>query len=235
MNNLRSILERIRKKGLRSSARIFRERYVFYHWELLTFDRSLQDPVHCPINPARWPAADVDHALLPAFEKHFPGKSRTLGHLLDKGCKGFAHLDNEGHVIAHLWVNERDYYDDQLYRAWVPVPPGCIYQFAGECAPPYRGSGLTMLLQKRVWEIFRDKGYTQVRSIANTNNEPAVKLHVRMGFEETGESLHLYCLFRCLHFRRRVPYHEPRYLHFRKPVRTPRSNRTWSSARSETT
>lgn len=52
--------------------------------------------------------------------------------------------------------------------------------------------------------------------MVNVRNEAALKMHMRMGFTEVGESIHVYCLLRCLHFHRRVPYHQPRLLHLRK-------------------
>ena len=76
--------------------------------------------------------------------------------LLDKGNRGSAHLDPDGNVMMMVWVSERDYYDDQLYRCWMRMPPGCLYQFAGECAPPFRGSGVVILAQKMLWDEYRE-------------------------------------------------------------------------------
>ena len=115
-----------------------------------------------------------------------------------------------------VWISERDYYDDQLYRCWMRIPPGCLYQFAGECAVPYRGSGVVILAQKLLWDEYRERGFKATRALVNVRNEPALKMHMRLGFQEVGESLHVYCLLRCLHFHRRRPYHQTRLHHLRR-------------------
>ena len=144
MSRLTGLLARIRRKGLRGSLRVLRERFFYYHWELLTLERSLALPVPCPINPGRWPQVPITRELLPAFDKYFKAQLPAIRGLLDKGSRGSAHLDEDGNVMMMVWISERDYYDDQLYRCWMRIPPGCLYQFAGECAVPYRGSGVVI-------------------------------------------------------------------------------------------
>lgn len=216
MSRLSTLLEKIHRKGLRGSWRVLRERYFYYHWELLTMERSLALPVPCPISQARWPQVRISHALLPAFEKYFGAQLPAIRGLLDKGCHGNAHLDEHGDVMIMVWVNERDYYDDQLYRCWIRIPPGCIYQFAGECAVPYRGTGVVVLAQKLIWDEYRERGFKATRAVVNVRNDAALKMHVRMGFQEVGESIHVYGVLRLLRFHRRTPYHLPRLQHLRK-------------------
>src|SRR5690606_17249551 len=74
--------------------------------------------------------------------RYFPAYLPTVTDLLKReGVTGFAHLDREGHAACMVWVSDRDYYDNHLYRCWVRVPHECIYQFAGEVAQPYRARG----------------------------------------------------------------------------------------------
>ncbi len=231
MSRLSALLEKIRRKGLRDSLRVLRERYFYYHWELLSVERSLALPVPCPVTTRRWPQVPIDRALLPAFEKYFSAQLPAIRGLLDKGCRGNAHLDADGNVMLMIWINERDYYDDQLYRCWIRIPPGCIYQFAGECALPYRGTGVVVLAQKLIWEHYRERGFKATRAVVNVRNEAALKMHMRMGFTEVGESIHVYCLLRCLHFHRRVPYHQPRLLHLRKSRSTAQAGTSTDTGR----
>jgi L-amino acid N-acyltransferase YncA len=199
---------------------VFCERYFYYHWELVTVERPLDLPVRCPISPNRWPQVHVTPDLLPAFEKYFSEQLPAIRGLLEKGCRGYAHIEEDGNVIVMMWVNEGDYYDDQLYRCWIHVPEKCMYIFAGECAKPFRSSGITVLIQKLAWSEYLARGYKTSRAIVNMHNQPALKYHVRLGYEEVGESIHVYCLFRCLHFHRRETYTQPRLLHLRKQLKT---------------
>lgn len=216
MSRLSVLLHKIRRKGLRDSFRVFRERYLYCHWELLTLERSLAQPLYCPIKPERWPQVKITHDLLPAFEKHFRSQIPAISGLLDKGCSGYAHLDEEGAVMMMAWIHERDYYDDQLYRCWIRIPAGAIYQFAGECAAPYRGTGAVLLLQKILWADYRARGFKLTRAIVDARNNPALKMHIRIGFEEVGEATHVYRVLRVLHFHRYTTYQQPRLLHLRK-------------------
>lgn len=216
MNGLIRLFEKIRRKGLSGSLRVFCERYFYYHWQLVTVERPLDMPVRTYLSPNRWPRVPVSLDLLPAFEKYFSKQLPAIRELIDKGCRGNVHLDDAGNVMLMIWVNEGDYYDDQLYRCWIRVPENCIYQFAGECAEPFRGSGIAALAQKLTWDDYRARGFKNTRAVVNLRNIPALKIHVRLGFEEVGESIHVYCLFRCLHFHRREFYKQPRLLHLRK-------------------
>jgi hypothetical protein len=216
MNRLSTLIKKIRNKGLHGSLRVLCERYFYYHWELLTLERPLALPVPCPIREERWPQVKITHELLPAFDKHFAAQLPAIRGLLSKDCNGYAHLDERGNVMMMVWVNEHDYYDDQLYRCWIRIPPDCIYQFAGECAAPYRGTGVVLLAQKMIWNEYQERGFKATRAVVNVRNDAALKMHVRLGFEEVGESTHVYCLLRLLHFHRHTSYHLPRLLHLRK-------------------
>ena len=220
MSGLTNLIAKIRRKGLRGSLRVICERYFYYHWELVTVERPLAMPIRCHISPSRWPQVRITSVLLPAFEKYYPEHLPAIRGLLDKGCHGSAHLDEDGNVIAMIWINERDYYDDQLYRCWINLPENCIYQFAGECAQPVRGAGIAVLAQKLIWDEYLARGYKSTRAVVNMRNLPALQMHTRTGFEEVGESIHIYCLFRRLHFHRRETYTQPRLLHLRKKLQT---------------
>lgn len=219
MSKVLAFFGKLRRKGLRSSLRLLCERTLYYHWELLTLERSLDESfLPKDFKQGRWRSVKITTALLPGFSRYFAPQLPAIRGLLAKGCSGNAHLDDDGNVIMMLWVNESDYYDDQLYRAWFRIPPNCIYQFFVECAVPYRGSGLALLAQSEMWDEYRGRGFDKVRSVVNTRNEISLKMHVRGSYQEVGESVHVYCLFRCLHFNRLQRYTEPRLEHLRKPA-----------------
>lgn len=208
----RQMWGKLRRKGLRGSLRVLRERYLYRHWELLMLERDLAEPVRVPSRlAASWPAIILTADQLPVLQRYFAGYLPTVRDLLGReGMTGFAHLDREGQAACMALVSDRDYFDHHLYRCWVRLPVGCIYQFAGEVAVPYRTRGLPLLALARIWEHYRALGYQRTRALVNTNNRPALAMHARLGFRELGESVHTYCLLRCLHFSRNARYSDRR-------------------------
>lgn len=217
---INELLTRVRKKGVRDSLRVLRERYVYYHWELLTLERQLSLPAPNRPRAERWPAVTIDHEVLPRLETYFSRYLPTIRDLLNRdGVRGNAHLDEHGDAVCIVWVSEGDYYDSHLYRCWVRLPPGCIYQFAGEVAPAYERVGIPILAVRLLWEEYLARGFHSTRALVDTRNQVALSTHVGIGFREVGESVHVYCLFRCLHFSRRQSYSEPRLTHLQRPAR----------------
>jgi len=216
-----SLIDKIRQKGLRACLRILYKRYIYRHWELLTLERRLDLPTpERASSNHRTLITHIDHSHLPRFDQHFSHYRIALSRLLDQGLYGTICCDEQGNAIGMMWVSERDYYDDQLYHCWVRLPPDCIYQFAGELAKPYRGSGLALSLQRAVWQQYQQRGFQRTRALVDTRNHTALQMHIRLGFEEIGETVHVYRLFGFLHYNRTAPYHQPRLLHLhrKKPL-----------------
>lgn len=217
---MRELLARVRKRGLRGSLHLLRERCVYYHWELLTLERDLSPPAINRPRAERWPAVVIDSPVLPRLEKYFSRYLPTIRDLLNRdGVRGSAYLDENGDAVGIAWVSEHDYYDSHLYRCWIRLPPGCIYQFALEVAPAYQRIGIPILAARLLWAEYRARGFHLTRALVNTRNQVALSTHMGVGFREVGESVHVYCLFGCLHFSRRQSYSEPRLAHLQKPTR----------------
>lgn len=212
----RSLLEKIRRKGLIGSARLLWARCIYRHDELIWMERALdlQAPRFPRHNP--WRKEPITDALLPAFDRYFSLYKPGLPALIHSDSHGEAFLDAEGEVIGMAWFRSSDYYDDQTYHCWLRLPPGRIYQFAGEVAPPYRGTGMPVLLQRERWKAFLEEGFSHTRAVVNMNNKPALQMHVKLGFEEVGESIHLYRLFGGLNFHSFRYYDGKRLQHLRR-------------------
>lgn len=211
-----SLFDKIRRKGLFGSARLLWARYVYRHDELIWMERALDLPApHFP-RQSPWRKERITEALLPAFDRYFSRYKPGLLALIRSDSLGEAYIDKEGQVIGMAWFRRNDYYDDQTYHCWLRLPPGRIYQFAGEVALPYRGSGMAVLLQRDRWKAFLDEGFTHTRSVVNMNNQPALKMHVKLGFEEVGQSVHTYRLFNWLNFHRYGSYDGERLQHLRR-------------------
>jgi len=216
MMQLPSLFDKIRRKGLLGSLRLLWARCVYRHDELIWMERALDLPApHFP-RQSPWRKITITETLLPAFDRHFARYKPGLVSLIRSGSVGEAYLDDNGHVIGMAWFRRNDYYDDQTYHCWLRLPPGRIYQFAGEVAQPYRGTVMAVLLQREPWKKFLAEGFSHTRSVVNISNQPALKMHVKLGFYEIGESIHVYCLFNCLNFHRYSRYEGRRLQHLRK-------------------
>ncbi|AHL77387.1 hypothetical protein CH92_20805 [Stutzerimonas stutzeri] len=211
-----TLLGKIRRKGLIGSARLLWARYVYRHDELIWMERALDLPAPRYPRQSSWRKERITEALLPAFDRYFAAYTSGLLSLIRSDSLGEAYLDADGQVIGMAWFSRSDYYDDQTYHCWLRLPPGRIYQFAGEVAQPYRGTGMAVLLQRDPWQAFLAEGFSHTRAVVNMNNQPALKMHVKLGFEEVGESIHTYCLFNCLNFHRYARYDGKRLQHIRK-------------------
>jgi RimJ/RimL family protein N-acetyltransferase len=211
---------KIKRKGWRGALRVFCERFIYRHLELLTLERSLEAPLTKRLKVYRWEHVRINDATLPKLKKYFAHYLPAVHKLLAKeGVRGDAFADENGDAIGMVWMTNRDYYEP-LYHCWIRLPAGCMYQFAGEVAEPYRNTGIPLRFMRALCEEANDElGCHTVRSLVEARNRPAVAMHLRLGFREIGEVTHVYTLFRFLHLTRARTYHEPRLFSPRKPDR----------------
>ncbi|MDR0735654.1 MAG: hypothetical protein LBF51_02275 [Zoogloeaceae bacterium] len=220
MRPLAELLGKIRRKGWRGTLRVLCQRFIYRCQELLTVERSLEAPLSKRLKAYRWEHVRIDEETLPKLEKHFAHYLPAARKLLAKeGVRGDAFADENGDAIGMVWMTNRDYYEP-LYRRWIRLPPGHMYQFAGEVAEPYRNTGVPLRYLRALCEQgHHELGCHVVRSLMDTRNLPALAMHMHMGFRETGEATHVYTLFGFLHFTHICAYREPRFSSLRKPDR----------------
>ncbi|KTT28975.1 hypothetical protein RSA46_12150 [Pseudomonas oryzihabitans] len=226
MTRLLEFFSRLRRKGLLGSLRVLGERLGCYCWTVVLLERDLVPPKeHRRRQDLR--VVEITPDLLPAVSEEFNHYGDNLTALMNGGYIGYAILTPQDQVAGMTWVTDKDYYDDQLYRCLVPVPPACAYQFAGEIAPAYRRTGAVVVLLDGVWRAQRQRGMTRTRALVNRRNLPALKLHVGLDFQELGQEVQVFCLFGCLHYHRWRRYQVPSLAHVRRAGRL-------SAERSET-
>jgi hypothetical protein len=81
-----------------------------------------------------------------------------------------------------------------------------------------RGTRL-MDVQVALWEAMAAQGCDKVVDVCETHNIPALKLHIRMGYQEQGRVTHVYGLFGRWRFYRESRYQGSRLDPLRKPGR----------------
>lgn len=197
MRALPALLAQIRRKGLRRTLLTLWRRHVFFHWELLWMERDLVTPVrphtlkeHPPVR-----LEPITEANAAAFARHFGDRVETMRELAREGHTGHMYLDEAGDAVAFIWASTRDYHDRHYYGCTFPVQPGDFFEFGGEMIPAYFGSRLSVDAQVDLWQAMHERGCSRVVDVVETHNVPALKLHLRMGYQEQGRVLHVYGLF----------------------------------------
>ncbi|WP_339538869.1 N-acetyltransferase [Pseudomonas sp. RA_15y_Pfl2_54] len=221
MNVIGKLRERIKQKGLSHTVGTLWKRYVFFHWELLWMERDLVSPVPPhklrPYEGLR--KVDITPHNAGVFAKHFGDRVATMAELAAEGHTGHMYLDADGHAVAFIWGSIRDYHDRHYYGCNFPVKPGEFFEFGGEMTRAYFGSSLSVDVQVALWEAMAAQGCNKVVDVCETRNIPAMKLHIRMGYQEQGRVTHLYCLFGRWRFFRETRYEGSRLELLRKPGR----------------
>ncbi|RLU05438.1 N-acetyltransferase, partial [Pseudomonas prosekii] len=94
------------------------------------------------------------------------------------------------------------------------------FEFGGEMIRTYFGTSLSVDVQIELWETMAAKGCNKVVDVCETHNIPALKLHIRMGYQEQGRVTHVYGFFGGRwRFFRETRYQGSRLDPLRKPGR----------------
>ncbi|MNN24020.1 hypothetical protein D3C81_1374340 [compost metagenome] len=170
-----------------------------------------------PYPPVRQVTITPENAS--AFAKNFGDRVGTMAELAAEGHTGHMYLDEEGHAIGFIWASTRDYFDRHYYGCMFPVKEGEFFEFGGEMTRAYFGTRLSVDVQVALWETMALQGCNKVVDVCETHNIPALKLHIRMGYQEQGRVTHVYGLFGRWRFFRETRYSGSRLDPLRKPGR----------------
>ena len=141
-----------------------------------------------------------------AFARHFGDRVNIMEELATEGYTGHMYLDGKGDAVAFIWGSTREYHDRHFYGCTFPVKKGEFFEFGGELARAYWGTTLSVDLQLRLWKAMQAQGCNTVVDVCDAHNIPALKLHIRMGYQEQGRLLHVYRLFGRWRFFRETRY-----------------------------
>jgi len=221
MSVIENLLLRIKQKGLRRTLGALWKRYVFAHRELLWMERDLVTPIAPnklrPCEGLR--RVDITEDNAKAFGKYFGGRVETMAELAAEGHTGHMYLDQDGHTVGFVWASTRDYYDRHFYRCTFPVKTGEYFQFGAEITRHYFGSTLTVDAQTALWQVMSARGFKKVVDICDNANVQALKMHIRLGYQEQGHITHVYDVFGHWRFFRESNYSDSRLEALRKPER----------------
>ncbi len=98
----------------------------------------------------------------------------------------------DGAIVAYLWMIRAGLYDKEL-RYQVRCAPDEILQGV-YVHPDYRGSPVLLELLAYGWDHYRQQGCKSVLGMVSEDNWSSIRMHLRLGFHETGQRLHIYKL-----------------------------------------
>ncbi|MNP07966.1 hypothetical protein D3C76_1000170 [compost metagenome] len=186
-------------------------------------ERDLVSPVPPhklkPYPPLRLETITAQNTV--AFTRHFGERVETMTELAREGHTGHMYLDEKGDAVALIWGSAGDYHDYHYYGCWFPVKEGEFFQFAAEQIQAYRGTLLSLDFQLNLWQAMQTQGCNKVVDVCETHNIPAIKMHIRMGYNEQGRILNVYKLFGRWRFYRETRYTGSRLDALRKPEHPP--------------
>jgi len=221
MNVLQKLGDRIKKKGLRAILKQLCRHYVYFHEQLVWMERDLVSPIRPnnlkPYTPLRRETITTSNA--DAFATYFGDRVETMRELAAEGHTGLMYLDDKGDTVAFIWGCTRDYFDRHFFRCWFPVKPGEFFEFGGELYHAYWGTQLSVDMQLDLWKAMAEQGCHKVVDVFELSNIPALKLHLRMDYQERGQITHMYCLFGRWRFFRDTFYSGSMLDSFRKPAK----------------
>ncbi|MBT2337643.1 MULTISPECIES: N-acetyltransferase [Pseudomonas] len=222
MNVLQKLRDRIRKKGLRAVLKQLCRHYVYFHEQLVWMERDLVSPIRPnnlrPYTPLRREIINTRNT--DAFATYFRDHAETMRELAAEGHTGIMYLDDKGDTVAFIWGSTRDYFDRHFFRCWFPIKPGEFFQFCGELYRAYWGTRLSVDLQLDLWKAMAEQGCNKAVAVFELSNVPAVKLHLRMDYQERGQITHMYQLFGRWRFFRDTFYTGSVLDSFRKPAKS---------------
>ena len=223
MSAIDKIRERIKQKGLLHTLQSLWKRYVYFHRELLWLGRDLVTPVAPhnlrPYSGLRLVIITPENAT--ALTKYYGNRVKAMAEIAAEGHTGHMYVNEEGDAIGFIWGSARDYFDRHYYGCWFRINPGEFFEFGGEMIPAYFGTSLSMDAQFKLWDAMRAKGCNKIVDVCDTRNIQAMKMHIRMDYQEQGRITHVYDLFGRWRFFRETYYTGSRLTALRKPEQRP--------------
>lgn len=154
------------------------------------------------------------HRDLDEFREHFSDSIAGISELFDAGIIGSAVFVDDV-LVGYMWYAIEKMYEEK-YNYTFHLKEDQVYQTAGYLISMYRGRLMALDGMKHGQEYFKERGFKTTMCVVDTEDEPILRLHFKLGFEEIGKVLHT----RKLIFYRwsRVEHYEgTRYDRFKKP------------------
>ncbi len=161
--------------------------YYLCHEEISS-DASGPEPGLKAVEVAILSSTEIDRISL---SPESPGLEQEKSQLLREGCVCYGLLE-EGEILSYMWC---DYRRCRSKLASFRLRDDEVYMFRAVTFSQHRGKNLAPFLRSRVYNLLRQAGRTNLFSITEALNYPAVRFKQKLNAKPLRLGLYL-CLFR---------------------------------------
>lgn len=197
ITKIKSKIDQIIAKGIIKTIKDFVRYHIYLYAEIVILERDLSLPTKKYKTKKQFNVQILTkESDLSIYEDQLSSqKLQVFSDHFHDGCLCVICLADK-EIASYVWISTKDFYDKHLYKYNFKIKEKCIYQFDGLVFPKFRGTPVVLLIQQRAWEYYLEKRYLKTICAIDTYNLPSLRLHLRLGFKETGEVV----IFRKLFF-----------------------------------
>ncbi|MDX1692628.1 MAG: hypothetical protein R3208_02615 [Ketobacteraceae bacterium] len=219
MNPATKISTILKNEGLRGVAVKVFQKVIYRRQTITLLKRDLHKPVRKFKTSKRWQVREFTENDLQFCRGHFSRYINDYRDLFAEKFKAFAAFEHESQeVIAIAWYAPRDFYDQHYHHYTFRVEPHQVFQFAGEVAPEYRNTQVSVNVMQGAWDYWKEHGKQEVLCTVNTTNVPSLRLVFHLEWEETGQLIHFHRSFG-IYWQSEASYQGERFDQFKKKHR----------------
>lgn len=186
---LQEKIDEIGRKGFWPTfGKLLRDR-IYSHRQYVFLERSLALPHREYSRKRGWEIRILDGKRdIDKFRDHYSARTSDFTSLFEKGAIAFGSFVHDI-LVGHMWFATQDLYES-YHNHTFRLKDGEVYQTEGFAVLRYRGTLMVLDGMQVAHKYFLAKGYEKVVCVVDIEHLTNMKLHFRLGFEESGAILH---------------------------------------------
>lgn len=219
MNATEKLASILKEEGISGVLKKLFRKLIYRKQTIVLLSKSLLEPHRKFKTSKRWSTRQFTEEDLQYCRAHFHRYLNDYKDLFKDNYKAFAAFETESNeVIAIAWYSPRDFYDQHYHRYNFSVESHQVFQFAGEVAPDFRNTQVSVNVMHAGWDYWKTEGKEQVICTVDVTNEPSLKLCFHLDWEEHGKLIHFHRLFG-IEWQSAEPYEGERFEAYKKKHR----------------
>lgn len=216
MNPVEKLLSTLKEDGIVGVLkRVFRK-LVYRHQTIVLVKQDLNHPRRRFKTSKRWQVRQFTESDLQFCRLHFHQYISDYRDLFAENYTAFAAFESESQeMIAIAWYAPRDFYDQHYHRYTFKVEPHQVFQFAGEVAPDFRNTQVSVNVMNAGWDYWKEQGRQEVMCTVDVTNAPSLRLMFHLEWDESGMLIHFYRLLG-IEWQKEEHYQGERFEEFKK-------------------
>ena len=196
MSVLNKLTSTLKEDGLKGIAAIVFKKLIYRRQTIVILRQDLSQKRKKFKSSKRWEIREFTIDDLPFCHQHFKRYTCDYKDLFNEGLTAHAAFEaGTNKMIAVAWYAPRDFYDQHYHRYTFNVAPHQVFQFAGEVAPDYRNTQISVNVMHAAWQHWREQGKQEITTSVDVLNTPSLRICFHLYWEETGQLIHFHRLF----------------------------------------